>query len=313
MDFEEKVFEIIGRQLGYKRVGTGFESEIYADYRDEISDSDIAAICESKYPMDTFCEKLDEAYIDAEYYYRDELAKAVINELEKEGLAFDEDEIDNIIEQNVSYIYPEEHFLNQEVNVDIMLDTGDGNYDYCLNSEMYPCYYGREADAYHDKASLVWLAKQQGYTKGQIREYNRSEQQGDKGFLATAKEELLNLPSQMSAVTFLVKMSLKDAIELNELVALKTRNGKFYDATKNPYCGYIILGKETMTGLYDCWSGGGSLMDIELEKDVRIPVKYIRCALPDAAIKPYSVGEVYGMCGSAWKSTLKEIHKPKNL
>ena len=46
---------------------------------------------------------------------------------------------------------------------------------------------------------------------------------------------------------------------------------------------------------------------MELEKDVKVPIKYIYSALPDGAGPGYSIESVYGMCESAWMDTVKEI------
>ena len=141
--------------------------------------------------------------------------------------------------------------------------------------------------------------------------------QGDmadpKGFLESMQVELANLPSAMSTVTFLVDLTLEQLIGLNRLIRLQDRDGRNYDSRKNPYCGYVVIDKDTMTGLYDPWQGGGSVFEIQLEKDVRLPVKFIRSALPDGG-DGYSVEEVYGMCGSAWKQGgVKMIHAPVKL
>ena len=134
-----------------------------------------------------------------------------------------------------------------------------------------------------------------------------------KGFLESMRVEVANIASAMCTVTFLVEMTLENLIELNRLIRLQDRNGHFYDATRNPYCGYIILGKDTETGLYDPWNGGGSCFEIELERDVRLPVKYIRSALPDGG-DGCSVERVYGMCGSAWRQGgVKLIHAPVKI
>ena len=134
-----------------------------------------------------------------------------------------------------------------------------------------------------------------------------------KGFLESCRVECANLASHMATVTFLVRMTLEDLMELNRLVQHQDVNGHQYDATKNPYCGYIIIDKNTETGLYDPWHGGGSCFEIELEKDVRLPIKYIRSALPDGG-DGYSVGKVYGMCGSAWqRGGIKTIHAPVKM
>lgn len=114
----------------------------------------------------------------------------------------------------------------------------------------------------------------------------------------------------MNTLTFLVKMTLQEIIELNELIKLQDKNGHKYDATKRPYCGYIILGKNTECGLFDPWNGAGSVLEISLEKDVRIPVRFIRSALPDGE-DGWGVGNVYGVVSSLWRNTLKQIHAPK--
>ena len=194
-----------------------------------------------------------------------------------------------------------------------MVDTGDGNYDYTLNSA-YPCWYGNYKTPIDSKAGIAWLAKTQGYTRGRLK---KALQQGDmsdpKGFLQSMQVELANLSSHMSTVTFLVELTLEQLIELNRLIRLQDRDGHFYDSRKNPYCGYIIIDKNTETGLYDPWNGGGSVFEIQLEKDVKLPIKYIRSALPDGG-DGHSIDSVYGMCGSAWtRGGIKTIHAPVKL
>ena len=97
---------------------------------------------------------------------------------------------------------------------------------------------------------------------------------------------------------------------LDELIATKERDGHFYDARKSPDCGMIIISKRAETGLYDPWNGGGSLLEIQLEKDVELPIKFIRSALPDGA-DGYSISSAYGLCGSAWRNDMvKGISAP---
>ena len=53
--------------------------------------------------------------------------------------------------------------------------------------------------------------------------------------------------------------------------------------------------------------------EIQLERDVKLPVKYIRSALPDGG-DGYAVESVYGMCGSAWtQGGVKMIHAPLKI
>jgi len=316
---KQAIFEILDTLLGYERQEDGtFSCEIYADYRDEMGNKTAIGILQSEDPMQAFWEQLDEWYMD----YQGQLEGELEDEIKSKLLAGpyangisgeDYDRIHDIIQELVWFKLPEEHFLRQSFYVDIMVDTGDGNYDYTLNST-YPCWYGNYKTPIDSKAGIAWLAKTQGYTRGRLK---KALQQGDmsdpKGFLQSMQVELANLSSAMSTVTFLVELTLEQLIELNRLIRLQVRDGHFYDSRKNPYCGYIIIDKNTETGLYDPWNGGGSVFEIQLEKDVKLPIKYIRSALPDGG-DGHSIDSVYGMCGSAWtRGGIKTIHAPVKL
>ena len=316
---EQAVSGILDTLPGYDRREDGtFTYEIYADYRDEMDSKTAVRILQSEDPVQSFWEQLDEWYRDYQWTLEGELENNVKDKLltgpYANGMSGEDyDRLHDVLADLVYFNLPEEHFLKQTFRVNIMVDTGDGNYDYTLNSA-YPCWYGDYKAPIDPKAGIAWLAKTQGHTRGQLK---RALQQGDmadpKGFLESMRVELANLPSAMSAVTFLVELTLEQLMELNRLIRLQDRNGIHYDNRKNPYCGYIVIGKDTMTGLYDPWNGGGSVFEIQLEQDVRLPIKYIRSALPDGG-DGYSVGSVYGMCGSAWTSGgVKTIHAPVKL
>ena len=72
---------------------------------------------------------------------------------------------------------------------------------------------------------------------------------------------------------------------------------------KNP-AGKVVLKNTTMCGLFAPWSGAGSLLEINLEKDVELPVEYIWSCTPDLPGNRtgwwYGVDETYGLVGSAW-------------
>lgn len=271
-------------------------------------------ILQSKDPVLAFEEQLDEWYRDYRWTLEDELENNVkdklLTGLYADGMSGEDyDRLHDVLMDLVYFNLPEEHFLKQTFRVNIMVDTGDGNYDYTLNSA-YPCWYGAYDAPIDPKAGIAWLAKTQGYTRGRLKKaLQQGDMAGPKGFLESMRVELANLPSHMSTVTFLVELTLEQLMELNRLIRLQDRNGIHYDSRKNPYCGYIVIDKDTMTGLYDPWNGSGSVFEIQLEQDVRLPVKYIRSALPDGG-DGYSVGSVYGMCGSAWTDGVKTIHAP---
>ena len=315
------VVAILDGMLGYYQQSDGtFRYEIYADYRDEMDSKTAIEILLSPDPMVTFWEQLMEWYEDYEWRLRSDLKQELKQKLTSAEGVFPEglpEEAENLLHdllpELVEYQLPEEHYLKQTFRVNIMVDTGDGNVDYTLNSA-YPCWYGNYYTPIDPRSGIAWLAKTQGYTKGKLK---RALQMGDMadphGFLESMRVELANLSSAMSTVTFLVELTFEQLIELNRLIRLQDRDGVHYDSRENPYCGYIILDKNTEAGLYDPWNGGGSCFEIQLEKDVKLPVKYIRSALPDGG-DGHSVGSVYGMCGSAWtRGGVKTIHAPVKL
>ena len=292
-----------------------FSQEIYADYRDVMEDETAAEICKSDDPREAFEEKMWEWYDDYAY----DLCMELLGEFEDssypDGFSKEErDILEDFFVEHVYYDYPEEHYLKQKFYVTIMTDTGDANYDFVLNSE-YLCCQGKRGERIDRRAGIAWLARSQGYSKTQLQEALKlGDMAKPKGFLESMRVELANLPSCMSTVTFLVQMTLEQLISVN--AALRKYERKIrrrHMAKKRSDCGYVVLGRETMTGLFNPWSGAGSVLEVELEKDVRLPVKFIYSALPDGAgyWEYGSVGKVYGMCGTAWRDSLKEINIPK--
>lgn len=148
MDTELKsaVAAVLDDRYYYARQPDGtFQMEIYADYRDEMDSKTAAEICQSADPALAFLEKLEEWYFEAELLYRDELEKEIRHALTApdgpypDGLSDAEEEsLSDTVMELTYWVYPEDHFLKQEFCVNIMRDTGDGNYDFSLNSP-YPC------------------------------------------------------------------------------------------------------------------------------------------------------------------------------
>lgn len=330
---EDAVSDAVKRCLDEKTRGLqkgddgNFRGELYADYRDEMDPKTAAEILSSACPAQTYAEKMYAWYEEAESHEFGEVEKQVKEALvadDPDGLFPDgsltdeeSDFVDELLRELISFDYPYDHYDKQTFCVNIVVDTGDGNYDFSLNPH-YPSYYGgREGDTIDNKASIVWLSKQQGYKKSELlAALNAGDMSDPEGFLQSVRVEQANMGSHMSALVFLVKMSFSSLMKLNALIRQQNRDGNGqYDAAKRPDCGYIILRKETMTGLFDSWQGCGGPLEIKLEQDVKLPVRFIHSALPDGSGQgaAYSVGNVYSMCGSAWKDTVVEIHVPKSL
>ena len=73
----------------------------------------------------------------------------------------------------------------------------------------------------------------------------------------------------------------------------------------------IVLDKSTECMLYDPWNGAGGVLGIELERDVKLPIRYIDTAQQDGS-RGYSVRSIYGVTSALWNDTVKKIHPMKN-
>ena len=51
-----------------------------------------------------------------------------------------------------------------------------------------------------------------------------------------------------------------------------------------------------------------NIFEIELKKDLYIPLKFIWAAKPDGCVGRYSVTECYGMNSAAWRDTLLRMN-----
>lgn len=322
---KDKITDIVDNTYDVNDMG---EIQMYADYRDELSINTLKEIIQSKTPEDTFYDTMWELYDDS--YDWSSLYTTVLQHLtdiETEVWYDNENEIKEWLYDEYCFVPPYDHFLNQPVKVNIMLDTGNMNYDFTrdnvLNWYGIAGGYGNRDGSFDKESSVLWLAKQQGKAtllrrccKESIRSYNNGEQQyrettecQDK-FVTSAMDELANAPSHMETMTFLVEMKLSELLKIKELMSAEWELNKSYQLEDRKGKSYIVLDKSTMCGLFDCWSGGGSILEIECEKDIKIPIKCIfDCVVDGTKIYGYDVNDVYGLIGSCWKDTLKEIHK----
>lgn len=294
--------------------------EIYCDYRDELSIQTIKEIMQAPNPRVAFDETL---FSFDDWYEWDNLFNTIerdLSEDEKELYLNNKTEINDFLYETYSFYYPEEHF-NKTVKVNIMLDTGNMNYDFVRDNVLN--WDGQYSNGEFDKeSSLLWLAKQQGKStllkkcckeswrkwKLDEQEYKETTECTDK-FIISAMHELANLCCSMGTMTFLVSMKLFDLFEIKEAMEKEKELNKSYFLEERKGTGYIVLDKSTMCGLFNTWGGGGSMLGIECEKDIKIPIRCIWDAVVDGTgIYGYDVDEVYSLVGSCWSDTLKEVH-----
>ena len=286
-----------------KNANGEYHFPIDVDYRDEISDSIAKEILENDYPRDTLVERLWDWYQEQEWDIIDNLVddfkEKVDPKLFEDANIIEDGDLDDgdIREEFMEIVYvdyPIDWAENQEFCFNIIVSNGDDSYDFCLNEYIVDGDGNVNENA--EKSGIVWLAKQQGYTLDQVVEILKN---GDikepKTFLETVLQEVAN-GYGCEALTFCVKMTLGQAIALKEQME------------SNPN-GSIVLDKRVECGLFDPWSGGGSVLEIACEKDVEIPFENIwKFYIDESRSNRYdSIHNVYGTDSSLWKDYLKEI------
>lgn len=286
-----------------KKEDGNYHFEIYVDYRDEIDDSTASEIIENDYPQDVLMQKFREWYEEQEWDIIDNLVDDFKDRVDpklledaniiEDGNLDDEDIREEFMD--IVYVdYPEDWALSQEFCFDIIVSNGDDNYDFWLNEHIVD--EDGKIDENAEKAGLVWLAKQQGYTFEELVKILKSEYvEEPKTFLETVQQEVAN-GYGCEALTFCVKMTLGQAIKLKEKMK------------ENPN-GSIVLDKRATCGLFNLWDGSGSILDIICEKDVEIPFENIwKFYIDESRSDRYdSIHNVYGTDDSLWKNHLKEI------
>ena len=288
-----------------------FYEEIYADYRDTLDDCTLKKICNDDHPREKLWELLDEWYRDCECEYADNVVKRV---LEDTGVAelsenLDADEVRELIRDQFYIRYPEKHFLKEDVLVDLVIDTGDMNYDFTSN--IIGGHYDASDDSIPEESSLLWLARQQGYKKSELKKALADRGNSQSPLLKSIYRETLNCGSHMNALAFLVKMTLEEYFTLRDGINKERERNKSYYLSERTGRGYLVLSKDTTCGLYDSWNGSGSVLEIKLEKDVRLPFRCIASADHDGC-HGCGIREIYGCGSELWSDdAVKEIHPMK--
>lgn len=273
------------------------------DYREEFADSIAQETLENDSPRDTLIERLWDWYQTDEWDIIDNLVDDFKTKIDPKLL-----EDANIIEDgnlddgdireefmDIVYVdYPVDWALSQEYCFNIIVSNGDDNYDFWLNEHIVD--EDGKVNENAEKAGLVWLAKQQGHTLEEVVETLKDEGNVNTNeFLASVSSEIAN-GYGCEALTFCVKMTLGQAIELKEKMK------------ENPNSS-IILDKRATCGLFNPWDGSGSILNITCEKDIGIPFKNIWKFYVDEkkSRNRDSIHNVYGTTDALWKDYLKEI------
>ena len=208
---------------------------------------------------------------------------------------------------------PFDHYLDQQVKVNIMLDSKDeANQDFVVIAEQNEALCGRfspeEAkESLAKESGLTFLVQQQGHTMEELQQtmsayqeffygenadhsasYERRYADFEKSrnpFLVSVCLEMDNIVNAMNSMTILASVSLKEFAEM-------MKPGK-----------EITFPKDAMVGIFSPWNGGGSVLEVALEKELSIPSDKIWDVQIEGAKLDYqySLDSTYGLIGSAWK------------
>ena len=266
-------------------------------------------LVKSDCPSEAFSDALYAAFadsqVDAEKSLDEEVIKAMEDEFGEEMDDIGREAITNYLREVFDFYPPYDHYIKAKVPVMVVLDTGDSGSDFTLND--YVEFGKGEAAPIDERASLVWLANSQGYTKEQLEgALALGDMNAPHGFLETCRVEMANAQaSRAKPVVLLVSMSVGQMLALCEL-KLKAKQG-------GTDLGSITLSKDTEVGLFDFLAtGSGGPLEIELEKDITIPVSIIHSAKPDKSY-PYSILDVYAAPESIYRETLLDFQVPADM
>lgn len=322
MDRQDLKKKLIEYMKSYDTNAWGYQVEI-SEYGVKSFDSSfLAEISKSEdiNSWDDFKTYLSDEY-DFDYWLKEESYE--FKERVKKDLDVSEDledYVDEWIDENVGFVIDYDVY-DQNIHVAIALDVGDANFDF-TNCNILNYYSGRDYKstfgAWEDQkecSPIYWLAKQQGKLEELekvLKKYDYCENLKEEfkdisPFTKSVISEFQNLSSHMGTLTFLVSMPLSRYLELKEAIKEEEplNNSYYYDERKGD--GYITISKDTECGLFDAWQGGGSVLEIALEKDVDIPFKAIWTSWIDVnkgCPYGYSVDEVYGLTDEAWRGSL---------
>jgi hypothetical protein len=283
MDREE--LKRIVEQFAKEEYPSG-ELEMYADYRDELSPEQAFDIIESNHPWETFNDLLWDAYLDAEIEYIDDLEGEFDSWCENNGYDCTSEDLDLegiYINEYISIVPPADHYLSQDINCRLIVDNGDGNFDFTHNPNQDNNFQIEEG------AGIIWLGQQLGYSVEQMQaaldaginseEYPIDKALGEDKFLDSLIQEAANAYG-LPALTFLCKMSLGDLIKFKE-----------------DHTSVTVDLNGANCGFFDAWNGGGSVLELDCGvKSITIPYDKIFTLIPDVRGNgQYSVDEVYGL------------------
>lgn len=191
------------------------------------------------------------------------------------------------------YMDPDD--FDQEIQLNILIDSGNSNYDFSCENVLTGLVPQKQGSI-DIHSSILWLAKTQSMEAVLIDACK--ERFKDNNFCTSIQfvdsclDELENLACVRSTMTFLVRISL---FELLDLIELQMANKE----------AMIVINKNTHCGLFNPWAGSGSDFGIVLEKDLKIPLDMAIFCVEGCHMFGYDITEVYDFISSYWSQKVK--------
>jgi len=279
--------QILSRIPGLRPQGDRFVATLPIDPTDRLSAAQLQTITQAKDPYAALYDILDKFMMDCQ----EDESLALLHEIREvcddlddaQSTSLDPLTLYEWIAKEVDFEGNYDHYLNQSVCVNLLINTGDGDTDFGLNN-----FVGYYADPprypIDERSSLLWLIRQQGYTKRQLNHALRASHPSASPFLQSILMECQNTTSSMNALTFFVRMPLRDLLD--------------WYAKPHP----ITLSAHTACGLYDPWNGAGGSLEIQLAQNLTIPAKYLEPHIDGT--RGYGIQDTYGLNSTFWTDTI---------
>lgn len=264
--------------------------EIYIHYNDEVDESEIINRFNKKEEHETYTDVIEQYIGELEFeysYYERQNCLELINQ--KGPVDATQEEIQEFLDEYTVFVLPHSFIWEHKMKIELGVDAGDSNYDYCLNT-LNNDEYNRLSEAEKSQSGIVWLATQQGYKAEDI--YGTC---SNSKLIASIKDEVYNATTDMCRLEFLLTASIEEICTINDRKAEGTLKE-------------IVIPAAAYCGLIDHWYGAGSDISIELEKDVVIPSDKVRDFLPDECIGQHSISSIYGLCSKCWNEEARPIY-----
>ena len=151
---------------------------------------------------------------------------------------------------------------------------------------------------------MTYLLHQQGYKISDILNYRYRQQGTDPtGFKTALCDELNNYGYSMAQLTFLIKtdnLDLLDALAKGLASEAEITADNVSDETGL----FLSFDKSVMFGIFEPWAGGGSLLEMKLDKPLVVPAGFVKGVQIEGAGKGlnrgWTVNDVYGLMNSCW-------------